>query len=185
MEITRRTVSDAVTAHNGFVRLDKLCEVLGMAPTPMNLWTTLDKLTSTILPAIKADVLEGERQTGIVLVSHRRRGTHGLKDGQFPLAVMPEKPTELLKKRRTKSEDDDKDAVDKSVPGLVVVDADWYNRSDELAALKADVSELFSSIDFGAAGPSVAFLSNVLVVSTKRDNDGGGTYATILLRNVK
>ena len=90
----------------------------------------------------------------------------------------------LLKKRRAPKEDAE-EAPDKYIPGIVAVDSEWYNREAEAVALNADVMELFRNIDTKAGGPSVAFLDNHLVVSSKRDVDGGGTYVTLLLRNVK
>lgn len=165
MEITRKKLVDIVKANNGFIRLDNLVRATGQSVTPESLWVTLDKVTKDVLPALRQDCAEGERDEAVVLVSHRRRGTHGLDDGAFPQEPMPDKPVHLLKKQR-KSKKPDAEKSEPNMPGLVLVPAEWFSRGDAEDAFKVELADILSDHE----DPRIA---NATVRFCKAASEGG------------
>lgn len=154
MEITRKQLMEIVKSHGGFIRLDTFVEKMGQRATPENLWLAHDTLRNTVLPALKQDCAEAEREEAVVFVSHRRRSTHGISDGAFPQEIMPDKPATLVKKKasaetlakrqakleelaRKKGKTLEEMETDIYIPGLTLVSSDWFNRDDEALQFKS------------------------------------------------
>lgn len=184
-------VMDALKSRNGFCRADILYAVIHGHTLDMEnprdierLHDFLDDLDERETQS-KGMISDGMITEGFALISWRRKTNVGLDEKSFVKAELPKDPRPPKKIRRKKSDAPVKETKD-WIPGVAVVTADYFNRDELAEEFKANVSELFQSIETDLyENPSLSFLKNHLLVSAKPDANGGGTYVTLLLRDVK
>lgn len=182
-------VIETVKNSRGFMRADTLFSTLfSKEPSVEQLHDFIDTLDD-YETATKTMLENGMISDGLATVSWRRKtDIPGLDDKNFPKAELP-KDTRPPQKRRKPKLDKDGNVIVKEtketkdwIPGVAIVTSDYFQRDVLAAELRADMSELFASIDTTNVG--CEFLTNHLFVSAKEDSNGGGTYVTLLLRNV-